>query len=148
MDGVDVDTGFMVYNSLNYPNLMAMFDELGIKGQSTTMGFSVSMDDGKFEWCAESLNGLLATPSNAVSPSFYLMMWDIVRFNKEAKKFLCLSESDPKKKQTTGEFLKAGRFSDSFVKYYLVPMTAAIWSASTGGILGFPAITLFTFLNK
>lgn len=84
MDGVAVDTGFMVYNNLNYPHLCSFFEEVGIRGLDTSMGFSVSVNDGAFEWCSDSLRGLLATPSNIVNPTFYTMMKDIFRFNKEA----------------------------------------------------------------
>lgn len=148
VDGIDVDTGFMVYNALNYPNLMELFKELGVEGEDTTMGFSVSMDSGNFEWCADTLAGLMATSSNAYNPSFYLMMWDIVRFNKEARFFLESSLQDTVSDISVGEFLRMRKFSESFTKLYLIPMTAAIWSASAEGILNFPAITLFTFLNK
>jgi predicted NAD/FAD-binding protein len=148
VDGTEVDTGFMVYNSLNYPNLIALFQELGVEGLDTEMGFSVSMDDGKFEWCGDSLSGLLATPSNAINPAFYAMMRDILRFNKEALKALALPDNHPTRLITTGTFLEQHKFSKSFTNLYLVPMTAAIWSASTDGILGFPAITLFSFLNN
>jgi predicted NAD/FAD-binding protein len=148
VDGVDVDTGFMVYNSLNYPNLIALFDELGVKGLDTEMGFSVSMDNGNFEWCGDTLSGLMATPSNIVNPAFYAMMRDILRFNKEALKALVLPKNHPTRQKTVKQFLDDHKFSKSFTNLYLVPMTAAIWSASTNGILGFPAITLFSFLNK
>jgi predicted NAD/FAD-binding protein len=148
VDGVEVDTGFMVYNSLNYPNLINLFDELGVKGLDTEMGFSVSMDEGKFEWCGDTIGGLLATPSNILNPAFYAMMRDILRFNKEALKALVLPKDHPTRFMTVKQFLEHHRFSKSFTSLYLVPMTAAIWSASTDGILGFPAITLFSFLNK
>ena len=78
----------MVYNDINYPNLVSLFGELGIEGENTNMGFSVSMDDGKFEWCAESIAGLFATPSNIYNPYFYIMMRDIIRFNELASKLL------------------------------------------------------------
>jgi predicted NAD/FAD-binding protein len=146
-DGVDVDTGFMVYNTLNYPNLCAFFAELGVEGVETCMGFSVSADDGKFEWCSGSLAGLMATPSNIVNPKFYRMMRDVFSFNTAATAFLALSEDD-QKGLTTGEFLAKHGFSDSFKDYYLIPMTAAIWSASGGDMLGFPAASLFRFLDK
>lgn len=148
MDGVDVDTGFMVYNTLNYPNLCAFFEELGIEGQPTTMGFSVSVDDGKLEWCSDSLSGLLATPGNAWNPRFYRMFLDIFRFNEEAVRLLSLPETDASRNVTVRVFLKEKRLSDAFRDLYLVPMTAAIWSATTEDILNFPAVTLFTFLNK
>lgn len=148
VNGTDVDTGFMVYNELNYPNLCSLFDELNISGEDTTMGFSVSMDNGKFEWCSDSLSGLLATSSNIINPSFYIMMYDILRFNKEAQAALVLPNDHPDRKLTVQEFLKVKKFSIEFAKFYLIPMTAAIWSASTDGIYSFPAITLFTFLNN
>jgi predicted NAD/FAD-binding protein len=146
--GIDVDTGFMVYNNLNYPNLLALFDELGVDGIETTMGFSVSMDDGKFEWCGDSLAGLLATPSNIINPRFYAMFNDIFRFNKAALALLDLPENHSSRFQSTREFLKVNKFSESFAKYYLIPMTAAIWSATSDDILNFPAVTLFSFLRK
>lgn len=148
VDGVDVDTGFMVYNDLNYPNLVSLFEELGVEGESTNMGFSVSMDNGTFEWCGDSLKGLFATPSNLYNPQFYLMLRDIIRFNDLASKVLVSPSDDPSRSQSTGEFLNNNGFSAAFAQYYLVPMTAAIWSASTEGILSFPAITLFTFLDN
>lgn len=148
VDGIEVDTGFMVYNNLNYPNLIAFFDELGITGIETTMGFSVSMDDGNFEWCGESLAGLFATRSNLVNPNFYFMFNDIFKFNKKALELLDLPDNHPDRYQTTKEFLKSNHFTDAFAKYYLIPMTAAIWSATSNDILNFPAITLFAFMRK
>ena len=148
MDGVDIDTGFMVYNELNYPNLCAFFKEIGVEGIETSMGFSVSMNNGQFEWCSDSLSGLVATPSNIINPRFYLMMKDIFRFNNEAKRLLSLPTDHRDRSVTTGDFLSKHGFSAAFRDCYLVPMTAAIWSATTGDMLRFPAITLFTFLDK
>jgi predicted NAD/FAD-binding protein len=112
------------------------------------MGFSVSMNDGKFEWCSDTLAGLLATPSNIVNPAFYSMMSEILRFNKQAKAVLALPDRDPVKALNVGAFLRQYNFSNSFRDFYLVPMTAAIWSATSKDIMGFPVFTLFTFLNK
>jgi predicted NAD/FAD-binding protein len=165
VDGVKVDTGFMVYNAVNYPNLCAFFDEIGVEGQETEMGFSVSMNGGKFEWCSESLAGLFATPSNAINPQFYTMMYDIMRFNKEANAALkSIQENEEEspeastvdatgaiasvKNMTTGQFLAHHKFSTAFRDLYLVPMTGAIWSATTNDILAFPIVTLLTFLNN
>ena len=76
------------------------------------------------------------------------MMRDILRFNKAALQALSMPDTHPTRAQTVGEFLHTHGFSDAFTNLYLVPMTAAIWSSSARGILDFPAITLFTFLNK
>jgi predicted NAD/FAD-binding protein len=138
----------MVYNNLNYPNLIELFEELEIEGLETTMGFSVSMDDGNFEWCGDTPAGLMATPSNIFRLDFYIMMKDILRFNKCALAFLNLPANHPATKLTTGEFLKQNRFSNAFITYYLIPMTGAIWSATMDSMFNFPALTLITFLNK
>lgn len=148
VDGVDVDTGFMVYNSLNYPNLCAFFEELGLEGEPTTMGFSVSMDNGSLEWCSDSLSGLLATPGNAYDPRIYTMINDILRFNTLATKVLSLPDDDPLRGMAVRDFLSEHSLSDSFRDFYLIPMTGAIWSATAEDILSFPVITLFTFLNN
>ena len=145
---VDVDTGFMVYNTVNYPHLIGLFEELGVSGQSTDMGFSVSMDQGRFEWCADSWAGLFATPSNLLSPAFYRMISDIFRFNKKAKETLLLPQNHPTLALTVGEWLALHGMSDAFATFYLVPMTAAIWSASSSGILNFPALALLSFLDN
>ena len=144
-----VDTGFMVYNSLNYPHLISLFEEIGVEGEDTTMGFSVSTDNGNFEYAAgETLSKLFATRKNLLNPFFYMMIWEILRFNKLAKAFLCLPETHSDRNLTAGQFLQKYKFSSYFTKRYLVPMTGAIWSSSEEGIFSFPALTLFTFLNK
>lgn len=111
-------------------------------------GFSVSIDNGRFEWCAATFAGLMATPSNIINPRFYIMMYDIFRFNAKANAVLKLTSDHPSRSQTLGQFLKSNNFSDAFITQYLIPMTAAIWSASAKSILDFPAITLFTFLKN
>lgn len=150
VDGIDIDTGFMVYNAFNYPHLMSFFEELGVEGEDTTMGFSVSTNNGKFEYAAgETLSHLFATRSNLWNPYFYMMIWEIIRFNSEAKKFLHnVTRTHPDHSITAEEFLKKHKFSKFLTNNYLIPMTAAIWSASNKSILTFPAVTLFTFLNN
>ena len=145
---MDIDTGFMVYNTLNYPNLCAFFDELGVEGDPTAMGFSVSMDNGSLEWCSDTLAGLFATSSNLTNPQFYLMFKDIIRFNQVASEMLKFTDDNPVKRMTVQEFLRHHNLSNAFRDYYLIPMTAAIWSASAKDMLSFPAANLFTFLNK
>jgi predicted NAD/FAD-binding protein len=106
------------------------------------------MDDGKFEWCGDSLKGLFAQPTNVISPAFYMMMRDVVRFNKEARALLHLREDDARRRISVAEFLCMHGLSEAFAKYYLVPMTGAIWSASSNDIMNFPIITLLMFLEN
>ena len=79
---VSVDTGFIVYNTLNYPNLTAMFDHLGVKTHESDMSFSLSLDQGKLEWCGDNLASVFAQKRNLFRPSFLLMLREIFRFNK------------------------------------------------------------------
>jgi uncharacterized protein len=133
---------------LNYPHLCSLFEELDVHGIDTAMGFSVSTNNKQFEWCSDSLSGLLATPRNILNPQFYLMLSDIFRFNREANNLLAMPVDEKLKQQTVREFLLAHRLSESFTNNYLIPMTAAIWSASSYDMLNFPILTLLTFLNK
>jgi cyclopropane-fatty-acyl-phospholipid synthase len=143
----DVDIGFMVFNESNYPNMIRWFEKLGVPNESTDMSLSVSLDNGEtIEWNSDGLNGLLARRSQAVDPQFYTMIRDMVRFNKEAAQLLLLPEDDPRKAITTGQYLRTHGYSQAFGMYYLLPMMAALWSASMEDVLAFPAVQLISFL--
>ena len=147
VDGVDVDIGFMVYNDSNYPNMTRWFDKLSVPSESTDMSLSVSLDGGEtIEWNSDGLNGLFARRQQAFKPSFYTMVRDMIRFNKEAASILVLPEDDPRKHVTTGQYLREHDYSEAFGKYYLLPMMAALWSASMEDVLQFPATQLISFL--
>jgi cyclopropane-fatty-acyl-phospholipid synthase len=148
VDGTPVDIGFMVMNEDNYPNLTPWFQEgLGVELQESDMSLSVSLDGGKtVEWSSDGLSGLLAKPSQAASPSFYRFLSDMMRFNAQAPKLLLLEEDDPRKHVTTAAYLRQHGYSESFCHYYLLPMMAALWSASMAEVLEFPAAQLVGFL--
>jgi cyclopropane-fatty-acyl-phospholipid synthase len=147
VDGVDVDIGFMVFNDSNYPNMTRWFDKLSVPSENSDMSLSVSLDGGKtVEWSSDGLNGLLARRSQAFDPSFYSMIRDMTKFNKHAADILLLSEDDPRKLVTTGQYLRNNGYSEAFGKYYLLPMMAALWSASMEDVLNFPAAQLVSFL--
>lgn len=144
---VDVDVGFMVYNEDNYPNMCQWFDEMGIVSEPTDMSLSVSLDDGKtVEWSSLGLAGLAANKLQLCKPSFYRFLRDMIRFNKEAGKILRLKANDPRRQITTGQYLQQEGYSDAFATYYLIPMMAALWSASIDEVLSFPAAQLVGFL--
>lgn len=147
VEGVDVDIGFMVYNESNYPNMTRWFDKLSVASENTDMSLSVSLDGGKtIEWNSDGLNGLLARRKQILEPKFYTMLSDMVKFNKEAAEILLLSEDDPRKHVTTGQYLRNNGYSEAFGMYYLLPMMAALWSASMEDVLQFPAAQLISFL--
>jgi predicted NAD/FAD-binding protein len=139
---VPVDTGFIVYNERNYPNLVRLFGVLGVETEPSDMSFSVSLDGGAFEYRARAL-GLLAQPSNVLRPSYRRMVRDIVRFSREAK---TLVGTDPA--ESTGSWLARAGYSDSFRDRFLLPMVACIWSSNLEGMLSYPAATMAGFLDN
>jgi predicted NAD/FAD-binding protein len=145
---IAVDTGFIVYNELNYPNLTALFAHLGVATENSDMGFSVSVDGGRREWASregELLGSLLARRRNAVSPRFWLMVKEVLRFNRQA---LADRAAGRLAGRSLGDYLAAGRFAPAFIEDYLLPMGAAIWSTPVDGILAFPAESFVTFFEN
>lgn len=147
VNGTDVDLGFMVYNHSNYPNLVAWFNALGVQEEDSDMSLSVSLDHGEtVEWSSDGLNGLLAKRSAALSPTFHRFFFDMMRFNAEAADILTMAEDDPRKQVTVSQYLRTQGYSQAFCTYYLLPMMAALWSASMQDVLNFPAVQLIGFL--
>jgi uncharacterized protein len=140
---VPVDTGFIVYSQRNYPNLTRLFDHLGVPTRRSDMSFGVSIDRGRFEYAGSSLAGLFAQKSILARPRFHGMLRDILRFNREARQFLTEGAHD----LTLGAFLAELRYGAWFRQRYLLPMGAAIWSASIEGMEQFPARTLLRFFD-
>ncbi|SDD55302.1 Predicted NAD/FAD-binding protein [Cupriavidus sp. YR651] len=137
-----VDTGFLVFNERTYPNLVAMFDELGVASHASDMSFSVSMDRGRMEWAGTSLNTVFAQRRNAFSPTFLGMLRDIVRFNGTARRNVAHADATG---CSLGDLLLAGNYGQPFRQHYLLPMAAAIWSCATTDVLQFPAATFLRF---
>src|SRR5262249_17052500 len=85
---IPIDTGFIVYNSQTYPNLVALFRHLEIETEETEMSFAVSLDDGRLEYSGSSLSGLFAQKRNLFRPRFLSMLFDLVRFYRTAPQLL------------------------------------------------------------
>lgn len=141
--GLAIDTGFIVFNERTYPRFCALLAELGVDSQPSAMSFSVRNEASGLEYNGTRLATLFAQRSNLVRPSFYRMLADIVRFNREAPRALEAPESP-----TLGEYLDANRYSREFIRDYLVPMGAAIWSTDPRRMLGFPASFFVRFLSN
>ncbi len=137
-----VDTGFLVFNEHTYPNLVALFEELGVDSIASDMSFGVSVDGGALEWAGTSLDSVFAQRTNAGSPSFLRMLWDILHFNRNAERFL---QSAIQTALTLGQLLQQEGYGARFRDAYLLPMAAAIWSSSPRDILQFPAATFLRF---
>jgi len=129
-----VDTGFIVFNDWTYPNFCALLDELGVASQPSNMSFSVTCERTGLEYNGNSLNSLFAQRRNLLRPSFYRMLRDILRFNREAPALLAGDDE-----LTLEAFLREGGYGREFVEHYIIPMGAAIWSAEPDIMRRFPA---------
>jgi uncharacterized protein len=138
------DTGFMVFNQRTYPNFIRLLNLLDVPWQESDMSFSVRCEQTGLEYQGSSLNGLFAQRSNLFRPSFYGMLRDILRFNRQSLE--CLDEAA--EDITLGQYLERRQFGRQFIDRYLIPMTAAIWSARPRAVLDFPARFLIGFFHN
>jgi predicted NAD/FAD-binding protein len=123
------------------------FKTLGVESEESDMSLSVSLDDGeKVEWSSDGISGLLAKKTNIVRPSFYKFLLDMKRFNSEAADLLSLSVDDPRRQLTVKQYLRNEGYSEAFASNYLIPMTAALWSASIDDVMDYPADQLISFM--
>ena len=131
-----IDTGFIVFNDRTYPNLLKLLERIGVARQPTEMSFSVHDPRSGVEYNGNNLNSLFAQRSNLLSPRFWGMLQDILRFNREALRDL--EEGRIAADLTLGQYLQQNGYGQRFIDHYIVPMGAAIWSMSLEGMLGFP----------
>ncbi|MEO1475285.1 MAG: FAD-dependent oxidoreductase [Pseudomonadota bacterium] len=140
---IDVDVGFIVYNALNYPNLIAFFEALGVTTQKSDMSFAVSNPTG-YEW-ASSARGLFAWKRNLFNPAFHKFWQTILRFNDIARAELT---SGAVNDTTLGAWLDRHGFNQDFRENYILPMGAAIWSTPEDKMLDYPALSFFRFFEN
>lgn len=142
---IPVDTGFIVYNEPNYPNLVALFDHLGVPTKDSDMSFAASIDDGAFEYSSDVPWGFLAQKRNLLRPRFWRMTCDIRRFYGEAAAIVSRPDLTT---VTLGEYLDTAGYSHAFVHDHLLPMAAAIWSTSTDDMRAHPLAAFIRFWDN
>jgi predicted NAD/FAD-binding protein len=142
---IPVDTGFIVYNEVNYPNLVALFRHLEVPSTASQMSFSASIDDGALEYCSAGLTGLFAQARNLVRPRFWCMLTDIWRFYRTGGRLLDRPDGED---FSLGEYLDREQFSHAFVYDHLLPMGAAIWSTTVGDMRDHPAAAFVRFFRN
>lgn len=139
-----VDTGFIVFNDWTYPNFIALLAELGIASQPSHMSFSVCDETSGIEYNGTSFNALFAQRRNLLRPSFWRMLRDIARFNREAPAVLERPDDDV----TLGDYLAQQNYSREFVEHYIIPMGSAIWSTDASRMRGFPIRSFVHFFHN
>ena len=139
-----VDTGFIVFNEITYPNFCKLMKRLGVSWQPSRMSFSVTCEKTGLEYSPSSLNSLFAQRSNLLSPSFYRMILDIFRFRLQSTELLKTDNYD----MSIGPYLESKGYSKGFTQHFIIPMGAAIWSAEPGQFHRFPARYFVEFFRN
>ena len=137
-----VDTGFIVFNDRTYPHFNALLNEINVPWQPSNMSFSVRNEATGLEYNGTTINSLFAQRRNFLKPSFYGMITDIMRFNKES---LALLETGDE--VSLGDYLTQNHYKPLFINNYIVPMGAAIWSTDAAKMMDFPARFLVRFFH-
>ncbi len=142
---VPIDTGFIVFNHATYPNLVALFRELGVETKPAEMSFSVRHEPANLEYNGMGLDKLFAQRRNIVRPRFHALVLAIMRFFRVARAAL----GKPADLEcTVAEFVDRHRLGRDFLEFYLVPMSSAVWSTEPGRMLDFPALSLIRFFQN
>ena len=137
---IPVDTGFIVFNKPNYPNLTGLFAHLGVPTHASDMTFAASIRDGWLEWGAADLDSVVGQRRNLLRPRFAMLVRDVFKFNAQAQ---AMVERHPDL-TLEGLIAKLG-LGEWFRRYYLLPMSGAIWSCPPCEMMRFPARTLVRF---
>lgn len=140
---IAVDTGFLVHNRLTYPNLIQLFEKLGVEIVDSEMTLSIKVEGENFEWGGSDLGTVFGQKANIFNPAFYYFLYEILKFNRNAKSYLKWATSD--RNRTLGDLLEHFSYSQYIKDWYLIPMAAAIWSTPANKILNFPAHTFIQF---
>ena len=146
-----IDTGFLVFNERTYPQLIALFAELGVPTAKSDMSFSVqaprAAGQRPLEWSGSSLNTVFAQRSNLVNPRFLRMLRDVMRFNQLATD-IALRNAEGELMQPLAAFLDQHQLSAEFRDWYFLPMLGCIWSCPTDQMLQFPVATMIRFCHN
>ncbi len=140
-----VDTGFIVFNDATYPNLIALFEHLGVETKVSDMSFGVSLRGGETEYSSVDTSAFLCGGRNLISPRFWSMTWDLLRFYRSAPLDLLRTRDQL---ISLGEYLNQKGYGDAFQRDHLLPQAAAIWSASMGEIHHYPACAFVRFFEN
>ena len=141
---ISIDLGFIVFNKINYPNLVELFSSIQVPYEQSNMSFSVSVKNSIIEYSGSGLRGLFSNKYNVINFNFLKMIKELFFFYKEAEKL----NEDKYKDQTLGDFLKSKKMSKYFINFHIIPMVAAIWSVPPDSAKKMPMILFLNFFKN
>ncbi|KAL9408425.1 hypothetical protein AB3S75_046899 [Citrus x aurantiifolia] len=149
IDGVDLDIGFMLFNHVEYPNMMEFLESLGVDMGTSDMSFSVSLDKGQgCEWGTRNgLSSLFAQKKNVLNPYFWQMLREMMKFKDDVLSYVEELENNPDidRNETLGHFIRSRGYSELFLKAYLIPICSSLWSCPSDGAMRFSAFSVQSF---
>lgn len=143
VNGISVDTGFIVFNDRNYPNLLGLFAQLGVESIASNMSFAASVGQGAYEYSSKSLRGVFPTLRTLFEPRRWRMGRDYFRFSKYSKNFLANPDE-----RSLGQLVKDSGVGDDFARYFILPIGGAIWSCPVSTMMDYPAKTFVQFFEN
>ena len=141
---VNVDSGFIVFNNLNYKNFIKFIQKLKIKYQISNMSFSVINNQKKYEWSGKNFKSIFFS-KNSLTLRYWKVLRDVFKFNKITKHYI---NSEITSKETVSQFLSSNNFSKEFLDFYFYPMCASIWSNPVGKIKNFKIHFILSFFSN
>lgn len=141
--GTPIDMGFIVLNDRNYPTLLNLFSQWGVRIQNSNMSFGFEDKESGFYYSSDVPRGLFSRRRNLISSYFWRLIWDIFRFNHIALRELERGLGN----LTLGQFLEKHRFSRVYINFHIIPVSAAVWSTAREDILDFPAEAILRFYD-
>lgn len=137
-----VDTGFMVFNEVTYPNLVKLFHKLGVESYDTSMSFSVCLKNKNYEYNGSNLLGLFSQKKNLLNLRHLKNLYQIDRFNKQSLEVL---DHERFNDMTLGDYVEFKKWGSDFLELFILPMSGAVWSCPDEKILNFPVRSLVRF---
>jgi len=142
---IGVDTGFIVFNERNYPNLCRLFEALDVASHASDMSFSVHCEATRFEYNPSTVGRLFAHKRNLLDPGHWRMLLDIVRFQRDARRLL---DAGMDERITVERYLASAGYGEAFARHYFLPLGASLWSCPADRFAQFPARFVLEFLRN
>jgi predicted NAD/FAD-binding protein len=141
----DVDTGFIVFNEVTYPNFCTIIERLGVSSQPSNMSFSVKCEKTGLEFNPNGLKTLFVQKKNLLSPSFYRMILDIFRFRRDFDRLIGTGNEE---EMEIGQYLTGHGYSRRFIEQFIIPLGSSIWSSDPQKFRSFPVRTFARFFKN
>lgn len=143
---VNIDTGFIVFNSKNYPLFLALLNSLKVPYFLSDMSFAYYDPKRSLAYCGGrglfSLFGQLKNIFNIAHLRFLL------NIRKYSRKMVKDQKTGLTKNKTLFEYCSEFKVPQQVLNDYFIPIGSAIWSSQIHDIKQFPVDAYITFFQN